>query len=296
MELIRLRPTTAGRAWRRRRCNCCGRCNERNSHSNGRNASSQAARGAGVDLFGGPKAAAALGLPPAESLRHEYGSLAMAVEIVDDVDGAIAHVNAHGSGHTDVCVSEDAAVAEEFMRRVDSADVFHNCSSRFADGFRFGLGAEVRLVCYICCICYIGYICYTRLVCYIRLVCHLCYICYICYICCICYTRLVCYICYICYVFHIYYFCYICHICYFCHICYICCIRYIRYIRCALGMAGRFSRSRVTASTPTHVTCRDAGPPAPARDDYPSPTRDRNRSFTEVSPKFHRPIPYPSRY
>ena len=104
-----------------------------------------AARKAGISLFGGPRAAAALGLAPAESMRVEYGNLSMAVEIVDDVDGAIGHVNTYGSGHTDVVVTEDAAAAERFMRQCDSADVFHNCSSRFADGYRFGLGAEVGI-------------------------------------------------------------------------------------------------------------------------------------------------------
>eukprot|EP00326_Haptolina_ericina_P001655 CAMPEP_0181209380 /NCGR_PEP_ID=MMETSP1096-20121128/22638_1 /TAXON_ID=156174 ORGANISM="Chrysochromulina ericina, Strain CCMP281" /NCGR_SAMPLE_ID=MMETSP1096 /ASSEMBLY_ACC=CAM_ASM_000453 /LENGTH=301 /DNA_ID=CAMNT_0023300543 /DNA_START=9 /DNA_END=915 /DNA_ORIENTATION=+ len=105
----------------------------------------EAARQANVELFGGPRAADTFGLPAAASLRHEYGALAMAVEIVTDVEAAIDHINSHGSGHTDVVVSEDAEVAERFMRQVDSADVFHNCSSRFADGFRFGLGAEVGI-------------------------------------------------------------------------------------------------------------------------------------------------------
>jgi len=104
-----------------------------------------AAAAAKVVVYGGPKASAALGLPPAESLRVEYGELAMALELVPDVNGAIEHINSHGSGHTDVVVTEDAAVAAAFLKGVDSADVFHNCSSRFADGYRFGLGAEVGI-------------------------------------------------------------------------------------------------------------------------------------------------------
>lgn len=104
-----------------------------------------AARGAGIKLFGGPKAVLALGLAAAPSLRHEYGELAMCVEVVDGVDEAVAHVNAHGSGHTDVVVTEDSRVAASFMQCVDSANVFHNVSSRFADGYRFGLGAEVGI-------------------------------------------------------------------------------------------------------------------------------------------------------
>jgi glutamate-5-semialdehyde dehydrogenase len=78
-----------------------------------------------------------------EDYDTEFLDLRMAVKVVDGVDEAIAHINAHGSGHTDCVVSEDAAVATRFMAGVDSAGVFHNASTRFADGFRYGFGAEV---------------------------------------------------------------------------------------------------------------------------------------------------------
>ena len=104
-----------------------------------------ALRGAGVALVGGPRAAAALSLPPADSMHCEYSALTAAVEIVDDVAGAIAHIHAHGSGHTECIVAQDAAAAAAFTAGVDAACVFHNASTRFADGFRFGLGAEVGI-------------------------------------------------------------------------------------------------------------------------------------------------------
>lgn len=162
-----------------------------------------------MTIFGGPRASSLLDIPEANSLHHEYGSLACTVEIVDDMNGAIDHIHQHGrhgfwifnalacsypilvlillssfyymdnsrmiicslngSGHTDCIVTEDHEVAEAFLRKVDrwalvyycsiwslqsvnltimcfrffSAAVFHNASTRFSDGFRFGLGAEV---------------------------------------------------------------------------------------------------------------------------------------------------------
>ncbi|MHB9149173.1 MAG: glutamate-5-semialdehyde dehydrogenase [Thermoleophilia bacterium] len=87
------------------------------------------------------------GVEPAteDDWRTEYSALVLAVKIVDSLDEAIAHVNTYGSRHTDSIVTEDPAAAETFLARVDSAGVFHNCSTRFSDGFRYGFGAEVGI-------------------------------------------------------------------------------------------------------------------------------------------------------
>lgn len=99
----------------------------------------------GVTLFGGQRACKELNLPEAHSLHHEYNSMACTVEIVDDVHAAINHIHQHGSAHTDCIIAEDQDVAEVFLCQVDSAAVFHNASTRFCDGARFGLGAEVGI-------------------------------------------------------------------------------------------------------------------------------------------------------
>ncbi len=82
---------------------------------------------------------------PVEDWHTEFGEAELSVGVVDGVDAAIAHIHAHGSSHTESILTEDAAVAEQFLREVDAAGVFHNASTRFADGFRYGFGAEVGI-------------------------------------------------------------------------------------------------------------------------------------------------------
>jgi delta-1-pyrroline-5-carboxylate synthetase len=96
-----------------------------------------------VELFGGDRASSELNLPKCEKKRLEYGRFACTVEIVKDMDEAIDYIHANGSSHTDCILTADANASEEFLRKVDSACVFSNCSTRFSDGFRFGYGAEV---------------------------------------------------------------------------------------------------------------------------------------------------------
>lgn len=80
-----------------------------------------------------------------EDFKTEYLDYILSVKVVDDIDEAISHINRYGSHHTDCIITEDKDSAEKFMALVDSAGVYQNCSTRFADGFRYGFGAEVGI-------------------------------------------------------------------------------------------------------------------------------------------------------
>ncbi|WP_280587989.1 glutamate-5-semialdehyde dehydrogenase [Halorubrum sp. Boch-26] len=102
---------------------------------------------AGVELRGdaATREIVDIGAATDDDWDTEYGDLELSIKLVDDVYDAVEHVNAHGSKHTESIVTEDQAAAEAFMTGIDAASVFHNASTRFADGYRYGLGAEVGI-------------------------------------------------------------------------------------------------------------------------------------------------------
>ena len=105
---------------------------------------------AGVKLIADARAQALIpGIPctPAtqEDWTAEYLDHVIAIRVVDSLEEAIAHINQYGSHHTDCIITQDEQAASRFFALVDSAGVYHNCSTRFADGFRYGFGAEVGI-------------------------------------------------------------------------------------------------------------------------------------------------------
>ena len=103
--------------------------------------------GQGVKIFGCEKTGVIIDVEAAtpKDWQTEYLDLIVSIKVVPSLKEAVEHINRYGSGHTDVIVTKDKQRALYFMDHVDTADAFVNCSSRFADGFRFGLGAEVGI-------------------------------------------------------------------------------------------------------------------------------------------------------
>jgi len=101
----------------------------------------------GVHLRGCQKTASIIDVKPAsqEDWSTEYLDYILSIKVVAGADEAIEHINRYGSGHTDTIVTTDKEKAAKFMNLVNSANVFWNCSTRFSDGFRYGLGAEVGI-------------------------------------------------------------------------------------------------------------------------------------------------------
>jgi glutamate-5-semialdehyde dehydrogenase len=108
----------------------------------------KALREAGVEVLGcaeSRKLVADLGQASDETYRTEWLELKMSLRVVPSLEAAVDHIEAFGSHHTDTIVTKDAAAARRFLANVDSACVFHNVSTRFSDGFEFGMGAEIGI-------------------------------------------------------------------------------------------------------------------------------------------------------
>lgn len=101
----------------------------------------------GVEIRGdmATKAIIECDLATEEDWSTEYSDLILAIKIVDTVEDAINHINNYGSKHTEAIATENQNTANQFLNLVDAAGVYHNCSTRFADGFRYGFGAEVGI-------------------------------------------------------------------------------------------------------------------------------------------------------
>jgi glutamate-5-semialdehyde dehydrogenase len=104
----------------------------------------------GVEIRGCPRVAEALpgaSVRPAseEDWSTEYGDLALSIKVVNDLDQALEHIQKFGSAHTEAIVTEDPVAASRFLEEVDAAGVYHNASTRFGDGYRYGLGSEIGI-------------------------------------------------------------------------------------------------------------------------------------------------------
>jgi glutamate-5-semialdehyde dehydrogenase len=107
-------------------------------------------RGAGVAVRGCTRSMALAGSPEIARATDadwetEYSDLVLSVKVVADIDEATTHIDRYGSRHTETIVTEDREAAQRFMEDIDAAGVYHNASTRFADGYRYGLGAEVGI-------------------------------------------------------------------------------------------------------------------------------------------------------
>lgn len=102
---------------------------------------------AGVEIRGDERTVDIIGSKPAseEDWRTEYNDLVLSIKTVSSLDDAIEHINEYGSHHTDAIVTQSEGSAKRFMDEIDSSSVLWNCSTRFADGYRYGLGAEVGI-------------------------------------------------------------------------------------------------------------------------------------------------------
>lgn len=107
----------------------------------------EALKAKGVELRGDERTQAIIPCEPATDADWdtEYLDAVLSIKIVDSIEEAIAHINRHGSHHTDAIIAQDEAAQKRFLSGVDSAGVYVNCSTRFADGFRYGFGAEVGI-------------------------------------------------------------------------------------------------------------------------------------------------------
>lgn len=106
-----------------------------------------ATSGSSIEYRGDAATCSLIGCKPADNrdFETEYLDYILSIKLVEDADEAIEHINRYGSHHTDCIVTENSDTAARFMANVDSAGVYQNCSTRFADGFRYGFGAEVGI-------------------------------------------------------------------------------------------------------------------------------------------------------